>query len=125
MDSVAAPDDFICPLTLEVFSDPLISKYGHNFERTAILEWLAEGNLECPLTRKPLSPSMLFPNVQMRLKIKQWQEENELEVSCCGLEAGDNYVNAKLVFSATQINDYRKRRMFAGPNNHSALQLVG
>ncbi|KAG7358829.1 U-box domain containing protein [Nitzschia inconspicua] len=107
MDAIDIPDEFICPLTLEIFSDPLISKHGHNFERRAILEWLAEGSSECPLTRKPLSPSMLIPNVQMRLKVKKWQEENKMEASTNGLEARDKTEDFKLVFSTTDPDGHR------------------
>jgi hypothetical protein len=126
---VSVPDEFICPLTLEIFSDPLMSKHGHNFERNAILEWLAEGNPECPLTRKPLSPSMLFPNAQMRLKVKKWQEENQLEVSCSGMETGDCIVDGKLVFSASDIARHRRLgfvQCARGRRNMAkAMQLVG
>jgi hypothetical protein len=123
------PDEFICPLTLEIFSDPLMSKHGHNFERNAILEWLAEGNPECPLTRKPLSPSMLFPNVKMRLKVKKWQEENNLEISCGVMETCDGFVDGKLVFSTSDIARHRKvglvRCARDRRNVPQAMQLVG
>ncbi|KAL3920189.1 MAG: hypothetical protein SGILL_003386 [Bacillariaceae sp.] len=111
MQQLDVPNDLICPLTLEIFTDPLMSKHGHNFEREAILEWLAKGNQECPLTRKPLSPSMLFPNAKMRLKVRSWQQANQLEVSCLGLDIGDSVVTAeRLVFSV---------------KNQGALQVVG
>ena len=37
---IQPPEKFICPLTLEVMEHPVMSKYGHNFERSAIMEWL-------------------------------------------------------------------------------------
>ena len=105
------PSDLVCPLTLEIFTDPLTSKYGHSFEREAILEWIATHNQVCPLTRKPLSPSMLFPNAKLRLKIRSWQQENEVEVSCAGLECGDSVVaGEQLVFTAQEMNKHRKRQ---------------
>jgi hypothetical protein len=124
-----APEELTCPLTLEVFSDPLMSKHGHNFERNAILKWLAEGNSECPLTRKPLSPSMLFPNVQMRLKVKKWQVENQLEVSCGVPETGDGIVDGKLVFSTWDLARHRKLGIVQSAkgrrNVAQALRVVG
>eukprot|EP00529_Nitzschia_sp_RCC80_P036210 CAMPEP_0113487356 /NCGR_PEP_ID=MMETSP0014_2-20120614/25467_1 /TAXON_ID=2857 /ORGANISM="Nitzschia sp." /LENGTH=162 /DNA_ID=CAMNT_0000381051 /DNA_START=76 /DNA_END=564 /DNA_ORIENTATION=+ /assembly_acc=CAM_ASM_000159 len=75
-DADSIPNDFMCPLTLTLFEDPLVSKHGHSFERRAILEWLGEGNTTCPITRKPLTPSMLFPNAALRMRVKSWEKEN-------------------------------------------------
>ena len=39
------PDDFICPITTEIMSDPVMTADaradGHAYERTAIERWLA------------------------------------------------------------------------------------
>ena len=34
------PDYFICPITLEMMRDPVISKCGHMFDKEAIYKWL-------------------------------------------------------------------------------------
>jgi len=52
--------------------DPLFSKYGHHFERAAILHWLSQENT-CPITRQPLFPSMLIPDNCLRLKMDAWR----------------------------------------------------
>ncbi|KAL3908230.1 MAG: hypothetical protein SGILL_008559 [Bacillariaceae sp.] len=120
--SIDIPSDLICPLTLEVFTDPLATKYGHNFEREAILEWLATHNQVCPLTRKPLSPSMLFPNAKLRLKIRSWQQDNAFEVSCPGLECGDSVVvGEKLVFSAQDMDQHRKDKPVVESRSQSGV----
>jgi hypothetical protein len=76
------PYDFLCPITQEVMKHPLMNKYGINYERRAILEWLNNGNNTCPMTRNPLRPSMLLPNVRLETKIRAWLKENgEQEVS--------------------------------------------
>lgn len=73
------PDEFICPLTLQVFDDPVMTRCGHSFERTAILEWiLDQGQATCPITRVPLFPSMLVPNVALRQRIQQWQHRKSM-----------------------------------------------
>jgi hypothetical protein len=73
------PSSFVCPLTLEVMSDPLISIHGHNFQREAILEWLARGNNTCPLTRKLLFIDKLIANKSLQAQIKRWKINNGLE----------------------------------------------
>ncbi|CAB9511221.1 Putative E3 ubiquitin-protein ligase LIN [Seminavis robusta] len=76
MNEADIPGDYICPLTLELMEDPLVSRYGHSFEREAILEWLNLGNTECPLTKKPLTASGLIPNERLRARIVGWRRSN-------------------------------------------------
>ena len=70
-----APNNFICPLTLQVMRDPVLSRYGQNYERNAILEWLtsSNGHGSCPLTRRPLELRGLVSNHNLRRQIRQWQ----------------------------------------------------
>lgn len=77
-ESTTVPDQFVCPLTLDVMQRPLYSKHGHSFERKAILEWLATEDT-CPITRRPLSPSLLIPNNQLARQISNWKRQNVAE----------------------------------------------
>lgn len=79
MDDI--PSEFICPISLSVMKDPVMSMDGKNFERNAILDWLNRGNSVCPLTRKPLKPSFLAPNVNLKMKIERWQKESGMFLS--------------------------------------------
>ncbi|KAG7345064.1 U-box domain containing protein [Nitzschia inconspicua] len=74
------PEEFLCPLTLCVMKDPVVSKYGKNYDRAAIIQWLANGHQSCPLTRQPLSLSSLVPNNSLRKSIQQWKEEQGLTI---------------------------------------------
>jgi hypothetical protein len=64
---------FYCLMTKQVMDDPLVSKYGHNFERTAILKYLNDVGPTCPITNKTLYPSDLIPNRKLQWEIGQWQ----------------------------------------------------
>jgi hypothetical protein len=68
---------FICPLTLCVMTNPLMTREGLCFERSAILEWLGRGNHECPLTRRPLQISKLVHNRALRARIQEWRADND------------------------------------------------
>jgi U-box domain len=76
MDEI--PEEFICPLTLCIMRDPVVSKDGKNYDRKAILQWLAKGNENCPLTRQPLHLSSLIPNHNLRQSIQQWKQDRGL-----------------------------------------------
>jgi hypothetical protein len=53
--------------------DPVMSKFGQNYDRRAILQWLNRGNGNCPLTRRPLKPSLLAPNSSLKMRIAKWK----------------------------------------------------
>jgi hypothetical protein len=74
------PENFICPLTLQIYTDPLMSRSGKNFERKAIIEWLDRGNPTCPLTRQPLGLSLLVPNARLRIEVEEWKRKHGYKI---------------------------------------------
>lgn len=62
------PLGLICPLTLKVFQDPVITHEGITYERTAIVDWL-KINSKDPLTQNPLSIHELIPNRALKNSI--------------------------------------------------------
>ncbi|KAK1303671.1 U-box domain-containing protein 8 [Acorus calamus] len=67
------PDDFRCPISMEVMSDPVILSSGHTFDRTSIQRWLDSGNRTCPVTNLPLPPHpSLIPNHALRSLISNF-----------------------------------------------------
>jgi hypothetical protein len=86
------PDEFICPLTLSIMVDPVMDAYGHNnFEKSAIMAWIYEGNTTCPLTRRTLKPRYLANNTNLKDDIEDWKRENNISGDCCSVpnEKGD------------------------------------
>lgn len=71
------PKDFVCPITGQLFSDPVTLETGQTFERRAIQEWIKRGNKTCPITRQLLS-STILPKTNYVLKrlIASWMEQN-------------------------------------------------
>ena len=69
---VEIPQEYTCPITQELMVDPVISRYGQSYERKAIIEWLASGTHDCPLTRQPLSLANLVTNHRLRAQIEGW-----------------------------------------------------
>lgn len=72
----SCPDQFICPLTLDLMEDPVVTKHGKNYERKAILSHLDTGKTFCPLTRLPLTASGLIPNNKLKFQIRAWKHAN-------------------------------------------------
>ncbi|KAK6124442.1 hypothetical protein DH2020_041819 [Rehmannia glutinosa] len=65
------PDDFKCPISLEIMSDPVILSSGHTFDRASIQRWLDAGHRTCPITKLPLpEPLPSFPTTPSALEEK-------------------------------------------------------
>ncbi|KAI3977596.1 hypothetical protein MKX01_000509 [Papaver californicum] len=55
----APPKDFVCPITSNLFVDPVTLETGQTYERKAIQEWVERGNSTCPITRQKLQSTQL------------------------------------------------------------------
>ncbi|CAI9297925.1 unnamed protein product [Lactuca saligna] len=73
------PDDFRCPISLELMKDPVIVSTGQTYERTCIEKWLEQGHSTCPKTQQKLTSTALIPNYVLRSLIAQWCETNGME----------------------------------------------
>ncbi|OWM89301.1 hypothetical protein CDL15_Pgr024046 [Punica granatum] len=73
------PDDFRCPITLELMKDPVIVSTGQTYDRSSIEKWLEAGHKTCPKTQQTLNNSVLTPNFVLRSLIDQWCEANGVE----------------------------------------------
>ncbi|CAN6280088.1 unnamed protein product [Urochloa humidicola] len=78
-DCVAIPEDFRCPISLELMRDPVIVSTGQTYERAFIQRWIDCGNRTCPKTQQKLQNLTLTPNYVLRSLIMQWCEEKGIE----------------------------------------------
>jgi hypothetical protein len=70
------PQNMMCPLTKKVMVDPVMTKYGHNYERAAIIKWIGLRGEVCPMTGKPLSfSSGIVTNSKLSRKIVNWERK--------------------------------------------------
>ncbi|KAF3636492.1 hypothetical protein T459_26760 [Capsicum annuum] len=65
-------DDFRCPITLEIMSDPVTIASGHTYDQSSILKWFRAGNSTCPKTGERLTSIDLVPNLALKFLIKQY-----------------------------------------------------
>ncbi|XP_023007456.1 putative E3 ubiquitin-protein ligase LIN-1 isoform X1 [Cucurbita maxima] len=74
---ITPPKDFVCPITCNIFYDPVTIETGQTYERSAIQEWLDRGNLTCPITGQKLQNTQLpKTNYVLKRLIASWLEEN-------------------------------------------------
>jgi len=73
---VQVPNDFLCPLSMEIFKDPVIALDGHTYEREMIQKWFnQDSSLRSPKTNKLLEQNMLIPNHTLKIVIEDWKQK--------------------------------------------------
>ena len=72
------PSKFMCPLTSDIMEDPVMTREGHSFEKSAILSWLSRHST-CPMTYEPLEISQLVANHALRNEIHAWRARRMFE----------------------------------------------
>jgi hypothetical protein len=70
------PDEFLCPITLELMTDPVLAEDGHTYERSAITDWFAKGNGLSPKTITPMG-RVITPNHSLKAVIAGMVERME------------------------------------------------
>lgn len=73
------PDDFRCPITLEIMCDPVTLSTGHTYDRSSILKWFRSGNHTCPKTGEKLLCVDLVQNLALKRLITQYCVENMIK----------------------------------------------
>ncbi|CAB9504951.1 Putative E3 ubiquitin-protein ligase LIN [Seminavis robusta] len=67
------PAQFVCPLTKEIMTQPVMTKYGHCFEKKALVKWLNRNNT-CPLTHQELSLPDVISYRSLEQQIIGWKK---------------------------------------------------
>jgi hypothetical protein len=70
------PSEFICPITTEIMSDPVMLTDGQVYEKKAIQKWLVAHNTS-PLTKIIVDKNILIPCFPLRTLIQKFIDENK------------------------------------------------
>lgn len=106
-DPVFVPEDFKCPISLELMVDPVTIASGQTYERSAISRWLEEGHTTCPKTGSKLLHYNIIPNSTLRRLITQWCAENDYVLENIdkpsGVRKDDDLPSTKAAIEATKL----------------------
>ena len=66
------PDEYQCPITMEVMNDPVMAADGHTYERAAIEQWFSQNSapILSPKTNRGLAHLHLTPNHALKALIQ-------------------------------------------------------
>nr|XP_047136353.1 formin-like protein 7 [Hydra vulgaris] len=67
-----APNEFKCPITMDVMVDPVIIADGFTYEKESIMKWFSSGKATSPMTNLSLSHMYLIPNRSLKTLIESW-----------------------------------------------------
>ena len=72
-EGVEIPNEFLCPITLEIMQDPVILSDGNTYERFAILQHISmDASPQSPLTRNLLESNILISNNNLMKMIEDF-----------------------------------------------------
>ncbi|CAA0834929.1 U-box domain-containing protein 15 [Striga hermonthica] len=101
--SIAVPNEFLCPITLEIMTDPVIVATGQTYERDRIQQWLDSNHRTCPKTGQILSHLSLTSNYALKNLILQWCEQNKFQLpkkkSSASVEAANSTADIEKISS--------------------------
>src|SRR5271163_1888902 len=82
-------DSLKCPITYELFRDPVIGSDGHTYERKNITAWIQK-HATSPITRQPMDLNSLRPNYIVKKMVEdfaalslQKQYQFRLDIDVC------------------------------------------
>jgi hypothetical protein len=79
--TINIPDEFRCPISLDLMRDPVIVSSGHTYDRISIAEWINSGHHTCPKSGQRLIHTALIPNYALKSLVHQWCYENNVSVN--------------------------------------------
>lgn len=115
------PHHFLCPITLDQMTDPVMCIDGHSYERAAITAWL-NTNDTSPATNLHLKDKSLIPNIALRESIREYSEESsryDSEKMTQGQQAAEPLQSLTAGVDAAVIGDYPIH--YAIRNNNLAI----
>ncbi|KAF3976785.1 hypothetical protein ACB098_06G139600 [Castanea mollissima] len=75
------PDEFRCPITLDLMRDPVIVASGHTYDRNSIARWINSGHYTCPKSGQKLLHMALIPNYALKSLKHQWCQDNNVSLN--------------------------------------------
>jgi hypothetical protein len=103
------PDEFICPITLDIMNDPVLCEDGYTYERDAIMSTTITLS---PMTRQSIDKTKLFPNRALKNAIERFISYSNSQVQNDLLEKQKNdelyMLKKETLEEKNLINKYNK-----------------
>jgi N-acetylneuraminic acid mutarotase len=77
LKNLVIPRDFVCPISMEMMRDPVVTSIGNTYDRQYIEQWLISNNTD-PLTNITIEP-FVFPNILIKKLILNFVQTEKLK----------------------------------------------
>lgn len=117
------PNEFICPITLTIMSDPVICDDGYSYERNAIQS--ITNNIS-PMTRQPINKNNLIPNRALKDSIDRFLLNDTLIIDVNTNQIDQLIIpdyEKKIVETRSPYNDKLYKITYGKPNNWSDTRV--
>ncbi|XXG64906.1 hypothetical protein AAC387_Pa05g2732 [Persea americana] len=74
------PEEFICPISSKLMSDPVVIASGQTYERICVEKWFSEGHNTCPKTLRQLPHLSMTPNSCLKDLISKWCRKHGITI---------------------------------------------
>jgi len=71
-------ESFLCPISQEIMSDPVITPKGITYDKKSILNWLKNNSI-CPITKTPLQEKDLIVNYSLKNAIMEYLKKQNFK----------------------------------------------
>jgi hypothetical protein len=71
------PNEYLCPVSLEIMSDPVVCEDGHSYDRESILKLKKS---QSPITRQPIDLDKIIPNRKLKELIEEFASSNGIKL---------------------------------------------
>ncbi|GBG69884.1 hypothetical protein CBR_g4711 [Chara braunii] len=122
-----APNEYLCPITRELMSDPVIVATGQTYERGPIRRWINSGHRTCPVTGQQLANVDLLPNYALRHVIHRWAQRRRIVLpppeaaSAPSRVSGMLYVASSGQSSTSRASTSTANVSFPGPSTGASV----
>ncbi|KAE8694838.1 putative LOB domain-containing protein [Hibiscus syriacus] len=119
------PDEFRCPISLDLMKDPVIVSSGHTYDRNSIAQWINTGHHTCPKSGQRLIHMALIPNYALKSLVHQWCQENNIPLTECSSNVSESEINSKQKASEKAIDHISATKVAIYSVKMTAEFLVG
>ncbi|KZV39268.1 U-box domain-containing protein 13 [Dorcoceras hygrometricum] len=119
------PDEYRCPISLELMNDPVIVASGHTYDRNSIAQWINSGHHTCPKSGQRLIHMALIPNYALKSLIHQWCQDNNIPVESTSSSSDTDQTSNKRRSSEEAIDHISATKAAIDAVKMTAEFLVG
>eukprot|EP00347_Sterkiella_histriomuscorum_P000049 403377379 len=70
-------ESFLCPISQQIMIEPVMTIYGHCFEKKVIIDWIQRKGT-CPLTNQKLTVNDIFPAFALKSAIDEYRKKHQM-----------------------------------------------